>query len=62
MQKPQSNYMDNSVTMLFERGDPSEFNYGSPLYYRRGRASNQNWIDLDEGEGFQFSTMDVINE
>ena len=28
--------MDNSVTLLFGSRDPTEFNYGSPLYYRRG--------------------------
>ena len=31
----QLDYMDNSATFLFERGDPSEFNYEIPLYYRR---------------------------
>ena len=28
-------YMDKSATFLFERGDPSEFNYEIPLHYRR---------------------------
>ena len=31
----QLDYMDNSATFLSERGDPSEFNYEIPLYYRR---------------------------
>ena len=53
--------MENSVTLLLGRGNPSEFNYGSPLYYRRGGASHQNWEDLDEEKGPKFSTMDVIN-
>ena len=53
--------MENSVTLLLGRGDPSEINYGSPLSYRREGASGQNWEDLDEEKGSKFSTMDVIN-
>ena len=33
-----------------------------PTVLQKRVASNQNWIDLDEGEGLEVSTMDVINE
>ena len=41
--------MDNSAMLVFGRGNPAEFNYGSPFYYRRG-MSDQIGIDLDEGK------------
>ena len=54
--------MENSVTLLFgrERRSPSEFDYGSPLWYRREIRLNQIALDVGGGEkkdGRVFSTI-----
>lgn len=61
--------MENSVTLLFgrERRSPSEFDYGSPLWYRREIRLNQIALDVGEGArkkmGEYFRQfLDAINE
>ena len=53
----QLDYMDNSETFLREgilRSSIMKFHCITEEW-----ASDQNWIDLDEGKGSEFSTMEV---
>ena len=60
-------YMGSSITLIFWRGNPSEFNYWSSLHYRRGAVSPKldkfRWGEGWEGVvGSEFWTVDAINE